>query len=69
MASNKAQILAKVITSILLASIAFLIGKEGYTAATVGDLQGADKTVGVIVLLVCAAAILIIAIKYKNMER
>lgn len=67
MASNpKAQVMAKVITFILLASIAFVIGKDGFTAATVGDLHGSDKTAGIIVLLVCIIGVAVLLVKYKK---
>ena len=56
MASAEAQVLAKTITFIMIAGLAFLIGRGGVTAATVGDLGGVDANIGIAVLAVMIAA-------------
>ncbi|MEK6960077.1 MAG: hypothetical protein AABX47_02815 [Nanoarchaeota archaeon] len=69
MANEKAQLLAKTLAFILLGGIAFLIGKNGYTAATVGDVQGGDVWIGIAVLALACVGAIALYIKYKPYGR
>lgn len=62
----KAQVLAKSLTFIMLAGLAFLVGRGGFTAGAVGDVQGTNKPLGVAILAVTVVGVIALYLKYQR---
>lgn len=61
----KAQLLAKILASILLAGLVFLVGREGLTAATVGELPEGNMAVGIAVIMLSCVSAIALYLKYR----
>ena len=67
MASNqRVQVLAKSLTFIMLAGLAFLVGRGGITASVVGDFEGTNKPLGVAILAVTVVGVVVLYFKYQR---
>lgn len=67
--NQQSQILAKTITFVLVVSVAFILGRGGFTGSTVGDFGSTNKYIGFTILALACVGGAVLWNNYRKTMR